>query len=347
MKKHHNKGFWGALGTLLILFLLGFMFVNAIAYYSYAIRKTTLKEGTVYIPSSTSSLTEQAGILYREGFIKDSSEYLLFAHKRGYEKIYPGKYTIRKGMSYKQLLGTIGANRQTPVNVTFNNIRTFEKLAAVVSKYIEPDSSSLIQFFQVPETAQQYGFSQNTFLGMFIPNTYEFYWDTTPEEFVARMKKEYDKFWNDTRKEKLKHLDMTQQEVSILASIIIEESKYEPEMPRIAGVYINRLRKGMPLQADPTVKFAWKNPGIKRILFKHLEIDSPYNTYKHTGLPPGVICMPPIVAIDAVLNYETHDYLYFCAASDLSGKHVFAKNLAAHNKNAQAYAAALNRMGIR
>ena len=345
--KKNNKGLFGILGTLLILFLTGFLLVNGVAYYSYAVKKTALKDGTVFIPSSTSSIEEQAGILFREGFIRDSAEYVLFADKRGYDKIYPGKYTIREGMTYRQLLGTIGANRQTPVNVTFNNIRTFEKLAAAVSKYIEPDSAALASFFLNPKTAREYGFSPETFLGMFIPNTYEFYWDTTPEEFTGRMKKEYDKFWNDSRNDQLEELNMTRQQVSILASIVIEESKYEPEMPRIAGVYINRLRKGMPLQADPTVKFALKDPGIKRILFKHLEVDSPYNTYKHAGLPPGVICMPPIAAIDAVLNYETHDYLYFCATPDLSGKHVFAKNLAAHNANARAYAAALNRQGIR
>ena len=345
--KKNNKGLFGVLGTLLILFLTGFLLVNGVTYYSYALRKTVLKDGTVFIPSPTASVAELADILFREGFIRDSAEYVLFADKRGYDKIYPGKYTLREGMTYRQLLGTVGANRQTPVNVTFNNIRTFEKLAATVSKYIEPDSAALASFFLNPETARAYNFSPETFLGMFIPNTYEFYWDTTPEEFADRMKKEYDKFWNESRNKKLEKLDMTRQQASILASIIIEESKYEPEMPRIAGVYINRLHKGMPLQADPTVKFALKNPGIKRILFKHLEVDSPYNTYKHTGLPPGVICMPPIAAIDAVLNYEKHDYLYFCAAPDLSGKHVFAKNLAAHNVHARAYAAALNRRGIR
>ena len=181
---------------------------------------------------------------------------------------------------------------------------------------------------------------------MFIPNTYELYWNCSSDEFLSRMQRENERFWQ-SRERKLARTGLNRIEAYTLASIVYEETKRTDEMPRMAGVYINRLKRGMPLQADPTVRFALGDFSIRRVLNKHLEVDSPYNTYRHPGLPPGPICMPSIAAIDAVLDYENHDYLYFCAKDDLSGSHTFARSLAEHNRNAQAYARALNRRGIR
>ena len=189
---------------------------------------------------------------------------------------------------------------------------------------------------------ESHGFNRYTYLAMFVPDTYEVYWTVTPLQLLDRLKKEYDAFWNDSRTAKAKAAGLTREQAMTLASIVIEETKYEPEMPTIAGVYINRLRKGMLLQADPTVKYAVNDPSLRRILNKHLEVDSPYNTYKYAGLPPGPITTPTKAAIDAVLNYQHHDYLYFCAHESFNGQHRFATNLAGHMENARRFHAAMN-----
>ena len=338
---------FGSLIVIPVMFLLAGVLIAFAVYYGYGIRKVTLKEATIYIPTG-STLSDQASILVGEGVLKDTVDYIKFAKKLKYEKIYPGKYKIDKDLSFKELNLLISTGKQTAVKVSFNNIRTFERLASVVSRYLETDSTSLMRAFTSDSIHDEYGFNKATFLSMFIPNTYELYWSSTPEGFIKRMNSEYNRFWaKESRQERLKELDMTQQEVSILASIIIEESKAEKEFARIAGVYLNRLRIGMPLQADPTVKFALGDPTIRRVLYRHLEVDSPYNTYKYKGLPPGVMCMPPISAIESVLEYEKHKLLYFCASPKLNGVHIFAKTLPEHNRNAAAYAAALNKRGIR
>ncbi|NJM16447.1 MAG: endolytic transglycosylase MltG [Bacteroidales bacterium] len=190
------------------------------------------------------------------------------------------------------------------------------------------------------------GFNAQTFPAMFIPNTYELYWTVTAKGFIVRMHKEYQQFWDRNRTEKLQRSGLSQLEVSALAAIVDEETRFNSEKPRVAGVYVNRLKKGMKLQADPTVKFAVGNFNIKRVLHAHLAVASPYNTYKNYGLPPGPIRIPSIAGIDAVLNYEKHEYIYFCANADFSGKHAFAKTLAQHNANAAKYRRALNRNKI-
>ena len=232
------------------------------------------------------------------------------------------------------------------MRVTFNNVRTLDRLAGSVSRRIEPDSATLAETLTDPATAERYGYTPQTFMAMFVPDTYEMYWNCSAGDFLDRMKRESDRFWKE-REAKLARSGLSREEAVTLASIVYEETKKKEEMPRVAGVYVNRLRRGMPLQADPTVKFALGDFSIRRVLFAHLEVDSPYNTYKHAGLPPGPICMPSIAAIDAVLDFEAHDYLYFCAKDDLSGAHVFARTLPEHNRNAQAYARALNWRGIR
>lgn len=278
----------------------------------------------------------------------DTALFVKLARSRDLDSsVRPGSYRLREGMSYSSVINMLKSGRQTPVRVTFNNLRSMDRLAGVLARRLEPDSSAFAEAFANDSLVSSLGFTSTSLLGMFIPNTYEFYWTVTPEEFMKRMKREYDRFWNEERTAKLARCGLTRDEVVTLASIVYEETKKTEEMPRVAGVYINRLQCGMPLQADPTVKYAVGDFTLRRVLFRHLEVDSPYNTYKYAGLPPGPICMPSIAALDAVLDFEEHDYLYFCAKEDLSGTHNFARTLAEHNRNAQAYARALNRLNIR
>lgn len=255
----------------------------------------------------------------------------------------PGLYRFKKGMGNKTLVRTLQKGWQQPVRLVIPGYyRNLDRFADFLGEQLEAGTEAFRTTLNDPSVAESYGFTPATFIGMFIPNTYEVWWTVTPEDFVERMHTEYTKFWSGSRDEKAQAIGLTRQEVSTLASIVIEETKSEPEMPRVAGVYMNRLHTDMPLQADPTVLFAVGDPSIKRVLNRHLEIDSPYNTYKYAGLPPGPITMPPVAAIDAVLNYERHDYLYFCARDNFDGTHVFAKTLSGHNENARRYQRALS-----
>jgi len=257
------------------------------------------------------------------------------------DSVKPGRYHFKPGMTTNEAVNILRAGLQEPINVVFNNVRTKEDLASQVSRYIEADSISIAGLF-TPEISREYGFTPETFAAMFIPNTYEFYWTTSADQFGERMKKEYDRFWNEERRLKAEKAGMTPLQVAILASIVQEESNQNPEKPRVAGVYINRLQKGMPLQADPTVKFAVGDITLRRILNRHLETDSPYNTYLYPGLPPGPITFPEISSLEAVLNFEKHHYLYFCAREDFSGYHNFARTHAEHERNAARYHAAMD-----
>jgi UPF0755 protein len=216
----------------------------------------------------------------------------------------------------------------------------------LLSRHIQPDSLEILQALNDTQCTKTYGFTPATIMGMFIPNTYEVYWTIGVEALMQRMKKEYDAFWNDERREKAAAMQFTPQEVVTLAAIVCEETLKADEMPRVAGVYVNRLKKGIPLQADPTLKFAADNFAMRRVLSRYKAIDSPYNTYKYAGLPPGPICVPPPVAIDAVLNYEQHQYIYFCAKADFSGYHNFSKTLAQHNQYAREYQRTLSQNRI-
>jgi UPF0755 protein len=269
------------------------------------------------------------------------------AEKKKYPALVkPGRYEITTGMSYIGLIDLLRSGRQSPVNVTFNNIRTLAELAGKVGSQIEADSTEIIYFLSDESNFSEDGFSGETVISVFIPNTYQFFWNTGAKDFYLRMLKEYRDFWNDDRKAKAKVLGMTPVEVSTLASIVDEEAARSDEKPRIAGVYINRLRRGIPLQADPTIIYALGDFSIKRVLKAHLETDSPYNTYKNRGLPPGPINSPSISGIESVLNAEKHDYLYFSAKADLSGYHNFSRTLAEHNRYAAEYHRELNRRRI-
>ena len=271
-----------------------------------------------------------------------------FKRENPSKKIAPGYYRFNENTTNKSLVRHLTNGWQTPYKLTLSgNIRGMEKLAGLLGKKMMYDSVEFINYFNNSEVWEKYNLSKERFQSIILPNTYEVYWTNTPEEFIDRMSKEYDKFWTPERLEKAKELNLSKEEVSILASIVCEESNYKPELPTIAGVYLNRLKRGMKLDADPTVKFAINDPTIKRILFKHLKVDSPYNTYKYAGLPPGPITIPSIAGIDAVLNYQKHNYLYFCANENLDGTHKFARTLSEHNRNARAYQAAINRLKLK
>ena len=305
-------------------------------------------ESEIFIPTGADYDTLLA-LLGEEGeHITDLARFERVASLKGLSKsVRAGRYILKEGMSAKSVVGMFRGGMQSPVRLTFNNIRTLPQLAGRLAEQIEPDSVILLAHLSSPEVAEKYGFKPEEMIGMFIPNTYEVWWNITPEGLTERMKKEYDNFWNEERVAKLARTRLTQKEVTTLASIICEETRMTDEMPTMAGVYINRLRRGMLLQADPTVKFAIGDFTIRRVLNRHLEVDSPYNTYKYAGLPPSPICMPSIKGIDAVLNYKESNYLYFCAKEDFSGYHNFARTLSEHNQNARRYANALNRAGIR
>jgi len=258
-----------------------------------------------------------------------------------------GKYEIKPQLNYVELVRMLRNGNQIPVQLTFNNIRLKKDFAEKVGNQLMFGREILLDKMNQPDVCRSLGFDTITIMSMFIPNTYEVYWTVSATQFLERMKKEYDRFWTAERIRKARELSLSPVEVSILASIVEEETADYSEYPIVAGLYINRLRKGMLLQADPTLKFAAGDFELRRILFAHREIDSPYNTYKNPGLPPGPIRIPSIAGIDAVLNYTHHNYLFMVAKEDFSGRHNFAVTLSEHNRNADKYHDALNRNNIR
>ena len=249
-------------------------------------------------------------------------------------------------MSNDDLINHLRSGNQQPVKLIFNNIRDIEQLSKRVSEQIEIDSASIINFLKDSSSISELGFDKHSISTLFIPNTYEIFWDVSVQKFMNRMLREYENFWNSERKASAERLGMSISEVVILASILDKETQKNDEKPIIAGVYINRLKRRWLLQADPTLIYAIGDFNIKRVLNVHKKIDSPYNTYKYQGLPPGPICIPSISSIDAVLNYTEHNYLYFCAKDDLSGYHEFARNIRQHNQNAEKYRKALDKLRI-
>lgn len=266
--------------------------------------------------------------------------------ERGIES---GAYTLDKGMSVIAVARKLKFGVDKSVRLVINNARTPETLASKIAMQIDADSVAILSALRDRSIIKEMGFdSAEAMFSIFLPNTYEVYTDITPESLVWRMKRESDKFWaSEARQAKLEALGMSAYEVMTLASIVHEETNVADEMPRIAGVYINRLKMGMPLQADPTLKYAVGDPTIRRVLDKHKSVESPYNTYKYVGLPPTPIAMPDMAAIEGVLNYEKHDYIYFCARAEMDGRHNFARTLKEHNRNAAEYHRALDRLKIR
>ncbi len=263
------------------------------------------------------------------------------------EKVYPGKYFLEKGMTNNELINMLRSGKQKPVKLTFNNIETIEEFSGKISQFIEADSVEMYELLTDNAILEKYQFSRINIISLFIPNTYEFYWNTSAEKFIEKMYQEYSNFWTDERLKKAQSLNLTKQEVATLASIVqAEQREHSSEKPRIAGLYINRLRRGMMLQSDPTLIFASGDFSKKRVLNRDKEIDSPYNTYKYTGLPPGPINMPEISSIDAVLNYEKNEFIFMCAKENFSGYHNFSVNAKQHGIYARRYQDALNRKKI-
>jgi UPF0755 protein len=263
------------------------------------------------------------------------------------ENMKAGYYALEPGMNNRRLLNMLKRGQQVPVRLTFNNIRLISDLTERLSEQLMLNNDDLLMFLSDEDYCESVGFNTTTIKAMFIPNTYEVYWNIPADRLIERMKREYETFWTESRRKKAADIQLSPVEVSILASIVEEETAVPDELPVVAGLYINRLMKGMSLQADPTVKYAAGDFFLKRILNRHLSIDSPYNTYLYEGLPPGPIRIPSIRSIDAVLNYTRHNYLYMCAKEDFSGRHNFTVTLKEHIRNAQRYHDALNGRGIR
>lgn len=255
----------------------------------------------------------------------------------------PGRYSIKNGMCNREVVNMLNGGMQTPVKLRINNIRLPEQLARKLGAQLRADSAQFITLLGDSAFLKRYDADCRNVLSLFLPDTYEVYWTIEPEALFDRMYREYGRFWNDERREKAEAAGLTPLEVSVLASIVDSETNSRREKPTVAGLYINRLRRGIPLQSDPTVKFAVGDFSLTQILYEHLEVESPYNTYKYAGLPPGPICMPTKEGIDAVLNYEKHNYLYMCAKETLDGEHNFAATLSEHNRNAARYHVALRR----
>lgn len=262
------------------------------------------------------------------------------------ENMRTGRYAINPSDDAKMVLHKLSRGLQSPVKLTFNNLRLKEDLTASISKQLMFSDADLMTMLNDSLFCSQYQYTPASIVSMFIPNTYEFYWDISPEKFVERMNKEYKRFWTEERLAKAQKLSLTPMQVSVLASIVEEECSFFDEYPVVAGLYLNRLGKRQLLQADPTLKYALGDFSLQRILNIHKEIDSPYNTYKYVGLPPGPIRIPSIKGLDAALNPADHNYLYMCAKEDFSGRHNFATNLRDHNNNAAKYHAALNQRKI-
>lgn len=341
----HRYILWSLMGATVLTLVIGIKLFMVL--FGRAITLPAGSSGQLYIRTGE-TLEKVAEELKNTGVHSNISEFIWVAHRKKLDQtLKPGHYVITDGMSNFHLVRMMALGRQTPVRVIFHNMRSIEQLAGRLASQIEADSASLLKTFSDSVIQRKAGFNAATIPSMFIPNTYEVYWTVTPEQFFSRMHDEYNIFWNETRKNRCKEIGYSIDEVVTLASIVEQETNKNSEKSTIAGVYINRLRKKIPLQADPTVKYAIGDFSIRRIKAEHLTIESPYNTYKYNGLPPGPICLPSVSSIEAVLNYEDHGYYYFCAKDDLSGYHEFARDYNAHLHNARKYQRALNAMGIK
>lgn len=340
--------------VIVLILLIGLAIGAYMGYNIYArvyqpnVTLTNSKTAYFYIKTG-STFTDVANNLYEGGYIKNRSSFEWVSEKKSNftKNIKPGKYLLEEGMSNNELVNLLRSGKQEPVIVSFDHIRTITELASKLSQNIEADSISIYDLLTDRDFIDKYGLNANTVLTLFIPNTYDFYWNTSAEEMVKKMAKEYKSFWNDERKQKAQALHLSQSEVSVLASIVqAEQSIRTDERPRVAGLYLNRLKIGMLMQSDPTVIYGVGDFTIKRVTGKHLNSNSPYNTYRFKGLPPGPIILPSIKSLDAVLNYEHHNYIYMCAKEDFSGYHNFAVNYSEHQVNARKFQQELNRRNI-
>jgi len=330
--------------SLLVLVVVAYFGIKI--YQIVFVPNTSFSEEkvTVYVP--TNSTFEEVKALVSP-YVTDMDKFETYAHRRGYaSSVKSGKFEFTRGMNTHALVSAL--RRSIPVRVTFNNQERLENFAGRISSQLEADSLSVLEAFRDARFLSENGLTEETAFTLLLPNTFEFYWDTSAEKFRNQMVRAYYQFWNEERQAQAAALGLTPTEVTILASIVHKETAKVDERAKVARVYLNRLQIGMPLQADPTVIYAYKlvsgdfNQVIKRVYYKHLEVASPYNTYQNTGLPPGPIFMPDVTAIEAVLQPEDHDFLYFCASVERFGYHEFATTLEQHQVNARKYAQWLN-----
>jgi UPF0755 protein len=338
--------------TKLAFFLVASTLLITFVFYGYQILYTPNilvdRDSRVFIIHKDDSFRKIQEGLGKAGFVNDMVSFSFLARLKGYDKrIQPGRFALQRNMTNLQAISVLSAGMRQAERVTFTNVRLVEELGEKITKNIGVTPTEFDEALNDFVDTNTEGFNKENIIGMFLPNTYEVYYNVLPDELIERFHTEYKKFWNDDRLANTKALGLTPLEVSTLASIVQAESIKKDEAEIIAGLYINRLKKNIPLQADPTLVFAAKDFTLKRVLNVHKEIDSPYNTYKYAGLPPGPINMPQIATIDAVLNYQKHNYIYMCAREDFSGYHNFASTLTEHNRNASKYQKALtNEMRI-
>jgi len=340
-----NKWVWF---TILFTGLCIAFYIYVAPLFKPAIATFDNKPIVLYIPSGASYKNVKDSLVIA-GVLTNVDHFNRIATLMQYAKdeVPGGKYILKDRMTAREVIGKLRSGNQDPVNVVVNNVRTLPELAGKLDRYFEIDSLTILQYFTREDVLKEYHLTPETVLTLFIPNTYQMFWNATPEKLAKRMKKEHDKFWNQERLDKIRKLGLSPVQAYTLASIVEKESNYVPERPTIAGVYINRLKTGMKLQADPTVVFATGEYDLKRVLYSHLAMDSPYNTYMYEGLPPGPIYMPSISSLEAVINAEQHDFIFFCAKADNSGKHVFASTLQEPSKNARLFSTWLNTIGIK
>jgi UPF0755 protein len=334
-----------------VLVVLMFLFVS-FSYYFYQIVYTpnvdTKGQPTFVYIKTGADFEEVMDSVEAQNVVIDRLSLRFLAKLMDYpELVKPGRYELVDGSTNYQLISKLRAGLQTPVNVTFANVRLKKQLSEKLASYIEADQREIDSLLSDQSYVKSLGFDTTTVMTMFVPNTYELYWTTSAQDLLERMRKEYGRFWTEEREQKARNLGLSKAQVSILASIVEAESQKKDERARIAGVYLNRLKRNQPLQADPTVVFAVQDFTIRRVLNVHLQADSPYNTYRYAGLPPGPINLPSISSIDAVLNRENHEFYYFCAREDFSGYHAFARTHNEHIRNARRYQQALNERNIR
>lgn len=335
---------------IIILVVVAIMFIS-FSFYVYQMFNTAnflveQQDRDFYIYTED-TFEDVRNRLYDENYIHDAVSFSLLSKLMKYtENVKPGHYVIEANTTNYEVVKMLRAGEQVPVLITFSNVRLLSELSELVCANIELEPAEFDSLLFGEDTPEKYGFNKDSFRSMFIPNTYEVYWNISAENLLEKFKTEYDKFWNDERLKKADSLNMTPVEVSVMASIVQAETRHNDESPTIAGLYLNRLKRGMLLQADPTLIYAVGDFKIQRVLNVHKEIDSPYNTYKYTGLPPGPINFPSIISIDAVLNNEDHNYLYMCAKEDFSGYHNFTSSLTEHLRNARRFQNALNRARI-
>ena len=333
------------LGSVLAYLLFGIAGVAHIYYYFFAQPFQITDTTYIYIDRDDNVDSVYTKII-EAGNPKQMHGFESLVKYQGYTPK-TGRYAIKPSDNMRYLHRRLSMGYQTPVKLTIGSVRTLDRMARNVSRQLMIDSTEVANLLNDTAYIRKIGYSKETLPALFIPNTYEVYWDMSAEDFMARMQKEHKAYWNEKRMKQAEAIGLTPIEVATLASIVEEETANQAEKPMVAGLYINRLKRGMLLQADPTVKFSLQEFGLKRILFRHLEVDSPYNTYKYAGLPPGPIRVPSYQGLESVLNYTKHNYIYMCAKEDFSGTHNFAVTSAQHAANARKYQQALNRKGIR